>query len=120
MEQVKKSGLVKAGKVLGILGLIFALLPLVSGWFILLTWLAYLLGLIGLILAIIALVKKYNGAIVAIVLTIASIIAPICLREVYAKKALESAANAVENAGTFMKSAGDMMEELEEQEDSDE
>jgi hypothetical protein len=119
METPKTStGLAKAGKVLGIIGLILALLPLLSGWFLLLTWLSYVLGAIGLVLAIIAFVKKQNGAIIGIVLCAASIVLPICLKNTYAEKAAESAANAIESSANMLKGVRDMTESLDSFEES--
>ena len=95
-NQNQSTGLSKAGRVLGIIGLIFALLPFVSGWFVFLSWLGYVLGFSGLICSIFAYIKKQRGAIIALVLSLASIITPYALAEVYLEKTLESASNVME------------------------
>lgn len=95
-NQNQSTGLTKAGRVLGIIGLVSALLPLVSGWFLIISWLGYVFGLIGLICSIIALVKQQNGAIIALVLNIASLITPFALAEVYVEKSIESTTNLLE------------------------
>lgn len=95
-NQNQSTGLTKTGRVMGIIGLVFALLPLISGWFLMISWLGYVLGFIGLICSIIALVKKQKGAIIALVLSLTSLIAPFALAEVYVEKSLESTSNLLE------------------------
>ena len=97
MSTQNKSNLItKTGIVLGVIGILFALLPLLSGWFLFVSWLGYVLGFIGLIFAIISCVKKQRGAIVAIIINVLAFAAPIALAEVYLEKSLESASNAME------------------------
>ena len=103
-NQNQSTGLAKAGRVLGIIGLVFALLPLASGWFVFLSWLGYVLGFIGLICSIIAYVKKQRGAIIALVLSLASLITPYALAEVYLEKSLESVSNVMDKGMQLTKS----------------
>lgn len=112
MEQ-KTPGLVKATLILSILALVFALLPLLSGWFLLLMWLRWVLGIAAIVCGVIAFTKKYEPKklIISGVLVIAAVVLPSMLAETYAEKALESAANATKAAvGAGMNASKNAME----------
>lgn len=98
METQKSTGLVKATLVLGVLSLVFALLPLLSGWFLLLMWLRWVLGIAAIVCGIIALVKKHydmKRTIIGLALVVAAIVVPAVCAESYAETAAESAGNLV-------------------------
>lgn len=102
----KKGGLGKASVVLGVISLVLALLPLMSGWFLMISWLMYLTVGLGLLLGIIAVVKKQSNAIVGIVLNVVALVMPFFLAETYAERGLESASKAT--SGML-----ELMEEME-------
>ena len=61
MENVKKpgSGMATCALIFGIIALFLAVLPLISGWFLLLFWLPqYILAPLAIIFGVIALVQK--------------------------------------------------------------
>ena len=93
MENKKNGGLCKASLVLGVIAIVFALLPLLNVWFVFLSTINYLLVPAGIICGAIALVKGQNTvkSIVGIVLSILAIALPLILAEYY----LESAADSV-------------------------
>lgn len=93
MEDKKKNGgWCKAAVVFGVISIIFALLPLVSAWFMFVTALNYFLAPLGIICGIVAIVKSYNTvkSIVGLVLCVLALCAPILLAEYYVGNALES------------------------------
>lgn len=93
MENKKNGGLCKASLVLGVIAIVFALLPLLNVWFVFLSTINYLLVPASIICGAIALVKGQNTvkSIVGIVLSILAIALPLILAEYY----LESAADSV-------------------------
>lgn len=99
MEEKVKGGLGKASYVLGIIAVIFALLPVLSPWFLVISWLVYVVGIVGAILGAIAIVKKHQKAILGTVLCVGAIVVFMILvrSDWMAKRAAESAANAIEN-----------------------
>ena len=94
-DQKKKGGWCKASVVLGVISIIFALLPLVSAWFMFLAALNYVLVPVGIICGIVAIAKSYNvvRSVVGLVLCILALCIPIFLAQYY----LESAADSVSN-----------------------
>jgi hypothetical protein len=107
METQKSTGLVKATLVLGVLTLVFALLPLLSGWFLLLMWLTWILGPAAIICGVIALVKKQydmKKTIIGLVLVVAAFVLPRVMEESYVKSAGESAGRALKGTMELTKS----------------
>ena len=97
MEQNQNPGkLGKAAVVLGIIALVFTLLPFISVWFVFLNWLAIPTAGVGIILGIIAVVKKQQKAILGLALcVIAAIAYPLVLKsDALQKKAAEDVAQA--------------------------
>ena len=94
MEKEKK-GWCKASVVIGIIAIIFALLPLISAWFMFLTACNYLLAPVGIVCGIVAIIKSQNltKSIVGLVLCILALCAPLVLAEYY----LESTADSIGN-----------------------
>ena len=94
-NQQKKGAWSKASKVLGIISIIFALLPLASAWCMILTAFNYVLAPIGILCGIVALCKSQNSttAIIGIVLCALAIFAPYLLAEYYVESAASSIGN---------------------------
>lgn len=101
MEEKKDGGLCKAAFVLGIISIVFALLPLLSAWFMFLTAINYILTPVGLICGIIALVKSQNTtkSVIGIVLCVLAFFAPILLAEYYLASAVETTVNVLDSVG---------------------
>ena len=116
METQKSTGLVKATLVLGVLSLVFALLPLLSGWFLLLMWLRWVLGIAAIVCGIIALVKKHydmKRTIIGLALVVAAIVVPIACAESYAETAAESAGNLVKGTMELVNKTNELTGEYE-------
>ena len=95
MEQNQNPGkLGKAAVVLGIIALVFTLLPFISVFFVFLNWLAIPTAGVGIILGVIAVVKKQQKAILGLALcVIAAIAYPLVLKsDALQKKAVEDTA----------------------------
>ena len=94
-EQKVNGGWSKASVVLGVIAMIFALLPLVSAWFMFLTFLNYFMVPIGVICGIVAIVKHQNlkKSIIGMVLCVLAIVMPFILAEYYLAGAAESVGN---------------------------
>jgi len=101
----ESTGLYTAGFVLGIIGVVFAFIPLCY-------WIAYILGALALIFGIIGLVKKVSGhkALVATILGAVAIVVGIVMN-ILAVKAVNDALNLVEN--TVTSSFGDLLSDYE-------
>lgn len=102
-EQKVNGGWSKASIVLGVIAMIFALLPLVSAWFMFLTFLNYFMVPIGVICGIVAIVKRQNlkKSIIGIVLCVLAIVMPFILAEYYLASAAESAGNMLDAFGAM-------------------
>ena len=89
--------------VLGIISVVFALLPLVSAWFMLLTTVNYVLAPVGIICGVVALIKSQNlvKSIVGLVLCVVAISLPFLMAELYLESAAESVGNAMDMLGNF-------------------
>lgn len=94
--------------VLGVISLILALLPLVSGWFLMISWLIYILAPLGLIFGIIAIVKKQPKAVVATIVCAVALLLPLLLDKTYEDAAMKS----VDNALSFTVDAMESLESL--------
>lgn len=94
-KEWNKGGLGKASFILGIIAVIFSLLPLMSGWFLLIFWLCYVIAALGIALGIWALIKKQSRSIVALVLCVLSSVIPSILSDKYEDNAVESGREAV-------------------------
>ena len=96
MENKKKSGgWCKASMVLGVITVIFALLPLASAWFLFLTTFNYLLAPIGVLCGIVAIVKSQNSvkSIVGLLLCVLALCIPYFFADYYLESTLESVGN---------------------------
>lgn len=100
----------KASIVLGILALIVSILPLASGWFLIISWLVWIFGPLSIILGIIGLVKKQSNSLIGIILSICAVIMPLVFAEKYIENSVETAGDAIngvmeltdtENFGNF-------------------
>ncbi len=103
MEKVNGK-LGKASLVLGIIAVIFTLLPLLSVWFLVISsWLVWLLVAIGLILGIFAVIKKQNKSIAGLVANILAIILYFVVlnSDAMAERAAKDAANVIDTAITI-------------------
>lgn len=91
-------GLCKTCMTLGVIAVIVALLPLLSGWLLLVSYVNWLLVPIGILCGIIALVKSQNTTkcVIGILLNVLAVILPVILAEQYLGSALDSAGNAFE------------------------
>ena len=99
----------KCSFVFGIIAVIFALLPYLSTWFLIISWLSYLFGIIGLILGVIAAVKKQKKAITGIILCIVACVGYYFI--VNSEYIVEQAAkDATEAIGGMFKLAKDLSE----------
>lgn len=88
---------------MGIISVVFALLPLVSAWFMLLTTVNYVLAPVGIICGVVALIKSQNlvKSIVGLVLCVVAISLPFLMAELYLESAAESVGNAMDMLGNF-------------------
>lgn len=88
---------------MGIISVVFALLPLVSAWFMLLTTVNYVLAPVGIICGVVALIKSQNlvKSIVGLVLCVVAICLPFLMAELYLESAAESVGNAMDMLGNF-------------------
>lgn len=88
---------------MGIISVVFALLPLVSAWFMLLTTVNYVLAPVGIICGVVALIKSQNlvKSIVGLVLCVVAICLPFLMAELYLDSAAESVGNAMDMLGNF-------------------
>jgi FtsH-binding integral membrane protein len=103
----------KASLVLGIIAIVFTLLPLLSVWFLVISsWLVWLLAVVGLILAIIAVVKNQKNSIAGIAACVISIVLYFVVlnSDAMAERAANDVAGAI---GTAMEISG-AAEELSE------
>ena len=94
---MKKSGLVKAAQVLGIIDGVMGILPLLSPWFLLLIFLAYLIGIVGIILGVIAIVKKHEKAIVATIISVVGVVIIFAVPHIFAERLAEKTVESVAN-----------------------
>lgn len=108
MEQKSNAnqGLCKTCMTLGVIAVIVALLPLLSGWLMFVSLINWLLVPIGILCGIIGLVKSQNTTkcIIGILLNVLAVVLPIVLAEQYMGSALDSAGNAFE----FLEEIGNM------------
>lgn len=104
MEEKKSGGWSKASMVLGIISIIFALLPLLSAWFMFLTAINYVLTPIGVICGIVSIVKSQNisKSVIGLVLCVLAFCAPIFLAELYLESAVETTVNTLDAVGTLV------------------
>ena len=88
---------------MGIISVVFALLPLVSAWFMLLTTVNYVLAPVGIICGVVALIKSQNlvKSIVGLVLCVVAICLPFLMAELYLDSAAESVGNAMDMLNNF-------------------
>ena len=107
MEEKVKGGLGKASFVLGIIAVIFALLPVLSPWFMVISWLVYVIAFVGVILGVIAILKKQQKAILGTALCVAAVVAFILIgnSDWMAERTLESAASALDGVKSLSESA---------------
>lgn len=92
MENEKKStGMATASLVLGIIAAVVGLLPLISGWFLMVSWMAWILALLAIIFGIIALCKKQSVAkpVIGIILGLLGCAAPYIFKGVFEDRANE-------------------------------
>lgn len=103
-QTVVKKGWVKASMVFAIIALVFALLPLVSAWFMFFTVFNFFIAPLSIIFGVIAILKKQNltKSIIAMAIAIVALFTPRILVEQYAKSAEESAENLFSAAGSVM------------------
>lgn len=109
MEKQKvAAGWCKAAVACGVLATIIALLPLLSGWCMILLFANWVLVPLGVVFAIVAIVKKQSlvKTIVGLVLCAFAAAAPWILKEPYAKAAAKSVENAAETVGNMVKATG--------------
>ncbi|MBQ4291128.1 MAG: hypothetical protein II752_00115 [Muribaculaceae bacterium] len=79
-----------ASIVLGIIALVLAILPFISAWWLLLSWLVWILAILGIVFGVVALVKKQDKGIGLAINVVA-----IVLYFFSAKAAATEAANAL-------------------------
>ena len=97
-QNVVKKGWVKASLVCAIVAMVFALLPLLSAWFMPLS----------IVFGVIAIVKKQNltKAIIAMAIAILAFLMPRILVEQYVKSAADTVSNTAGLVNDMSKSAG--------------
>lgn len=105
MEEKKNGGWSKATMVLGIITFVFALLPLLSAWFLFLTPLNWILAPIGIICGIVAIVKSQNmsKSIIGLVLCALAFLAPILFAGLYTASAVETTVNTLDAVNDIVK-----------------
>lgn len=108
-------GWCKASVVLGVLAVVIALLPIVSGWFMLLTPLNWAIAPLGIICGVVAIIKSQDlkKSIIGLALSAFALAAPFVLAEQYVKSAAESAGNAIEASSGLMDKMNDLQESVE-------
>lgn len=107
-QKVEKQGWCKAAFILGIIAMVFALLPLLSFWFIFLTFINYVLVPIAIICGVMAFVKSQNQkkTIIGLALAVVAILLPFIMPDAYVESAADTAANsigAMKDMGAFEK-----------------
>ena len=102
-NQTNNGGWCKAALALGIISMVFGLLPLLSAWLMILTTLNYVLAPAGIICGIVALVKSQNMAksIIGLVLCVLAFCAPFLLAEFYVASAADSVGNILDFMDDF-------------------
>lgn len=91
----------KTSIILGVFALIISLLPLLNGWFLLISWMVWLFATLSLILGIVAIAKKQKNGIVGIVLSVCSVATPFVFAGQYLENSAESSLDAVEGIINF-------------------
>ena len=96
-------GWCKASMVFGVISMILALLPLLSAWFMMLTFINYLIAPLGVICSIVAIVKSQNmtKSIIGLVLCVLALCLPWILTDLYMESAADSIGNAVDMLESF-------------------
>lgn len=107
-QNVVKKGWVKASLVCAIVAMVFALLPLLSAWFMFLTALNWVIVPLSIVFGVIAIVKKQNltKAIIAMAIAILAFLMPRILVEQYVKSAADTVSNTAGLVNDMSKSAG--------------
>ncbi len=104
METKKvNGGWCKASMVLGTIAIVLALLPLLSAWFMMLTFLNYLIAPLGVICGIVAIVKSQNvkKSIIGLVLCVLALCLPWIIPDLYLESAANSAGNVMNMLDNF-------------------
>lgn len=104
METKKvNGGWCKASMVLGTIAIVLALLPLLSAWFMMLTFLNYLIAPLGVICGIVAIVKSQNmtKSIIGLVLCVLALCLPWIMADLYVESAADSVSNAMNMLDSF-------------------
>lgn len=102
-QNVVKKGWVKASLACAIVAMVFALLPLLSAWFIFLTALNWIIVPLSIVFGVIAIVKKQDlvKAIIAMAIAILAFAMPRILVEQYVESAAETASGVIGAANSM-------------------
>ena len=97
-KQKQNGGLSNASMMIGIIAMLFALSPLISAWFMIITWINYLLVPVSIICGVAAIVKSQNliKSIIGILLSILAICIPLILAEYFLENAVEAAGSTLD------------------------
>jgi len=99
-NEKKGTGMATASLVLGIIAVVLGLLPLLSGWFLVLFWAVWILAILAIVFGIIALCKKQSVVkpVIGMLLSILGCAAPSIFADAYADNAKEMVRDAYEMA----------------------
>ena len=108
-------GWLKASMICAIIAMVFALLPLLSAWFMFLTMLNWIVVPLSIVFGVIAIVKKQDlvKAIIAMAIAILAFLMPRILVEQYVKSAADTVSNTVGLVNDMSKSAGSDYDDYE-------
>lgn len=98
-------GMAKASIVLGIVSLCLNLLPLISAWFLMISWISWICIILAIVFGIIGIVKgAKKPAIIGLVITLVAILFPVIFANLYVDSAMESTVNALETLDSALDS----------------
>lgn len=101
----------KLGKwslIMGVIGVILALLPFASAWFLLINWLVFIFAGIGALLGIFGYMKNQKRALAGIIASVIAIAAYFMTANCVADNAVKGAANAIHGAMSMASSYSEM------------
>lgn len=103
MERGVNGGWSKATLAFGIIAMIFAILPLLSAWFLLLYWIVWVALIGAVVCGVVTLIKKQDiiRAGIGVALCVFALLMPRMFAEQYVKSAADTAKNAAENVSNM-------------------
>lgn len=110
MERGVNGGWSKATLAFGIIAIIFAILPLISAWFLLLLWIVWVALVGAIVCGIVTVVKKQDiiRAGIGVALCVFALLMPRMFAEQYAESAVDTASNAAKSVNDMAGNYGGM------------